>query len=186
MNILITEHQYSKLIQNKVKELKKSPYGRSELLMMRELLVSGDPENIKIVFAMLKRYPTILDKLIKSTFGDLLSLARLDPSEEGVIKLMNLQSLAFQNKGLEELPANIGILKNLQQLNLNNNNLRYLPETIGNLHNLERIFVCGNKLTALPESLKLLPNLKRMSISRNPWPNGEILKIRQMLPNVHF
>ena len=164
---IITEHQHSKLIQQHTKELRKSPYGRRDFEMMKEMLSTGYIDNVEMVFTMLKNYPTVLERLIRTTFGDLLSLAGLEVSKEGIVKLINLEYLHINHKQLTSLPESIRLLQKLEILSLDENQLTSLPESIGELRSLKNLDLNENQLTSLPESLGNLQNLKRLYLSDN-------------------
>ena len=157
---IITEHQHSKLIQQHTKELKKSPYERRDFEMMKEMLSTGHIDNVEMVFAMLKNYPTVLERLIRTTFGDLLSLAGLEVSKEGIVKLINLEYLHINHKQLTNIPESIRLLQKLEILSLDENQLTSLPENIGELRSLKKLDLNENQLTSLPESIGDLQKLE--------------------------
>lgn len=81
-------------------------------------------------------------------------------------------TLDLSNKGITELPDEIGDITWIKTLNLSYNNITFLPSSICNLVNLEKLFLTRNKLTKLPGEIGKLKKLKILDLSYNP-----ILKI---------
>eukprot|EP01114_Cavostelium_apophysatum_P023321 TRINITY_DN8743_c0_g1_i4.p1 TRINITY_DN8743_c0_g1~~TRINITY_DN8743_c0_g1_i4.p1 ORF type:complete len:2119 (-),score=526.12 TRINITY_DN8743_c0_g1_i4:35-6391(-) len=67
------------------------------------------------------------------------------------------KELDLSGQNIQELPAEIGILKSLLQLKLSNNKLKYLPPQIGDLKGLIKLDISGNPLVELPPQLANLP-----------------------------
>jgi leucine-rich repeat protein SHOC2 len=53
-------------------------------------------------------------------------------------------------RGLDSLPASIGLLVNLEELDLSKNKLQTLPREIKNLKKLKELILFRNKLTSAP------------------------------------
>jgi internalin A len=92
-------------------------------------------------------------------------------------------TLDLSNRGITELPKEIGQLVNLQELNLSYNKLSTLPEQIGQLVELQHLDLSGNKLTMLPEEIGQLVNLRYLALSHNhlsgiPEKIGQLAKLR--------
>ena len=73
--------------------------------------------------------------------------------------------LDLSDKGLTELPQEIGQLVNLQGLYLNFNKLTTLPAEIGQLVNLQGLTLIGNQLTTLPAEIGQLVNLRKLELA---------------------
>jgi hypothetical protein len=77
-------------------------------------------------------------------------------------------TLDLSNKGITELPDEIGDITWIKALNLSYNNITSLPSSICELVNLEKLFLTRNKLTKLPVGLANLQKLKILDLSYNP------------------
>lgn len=73
----------------------------------------------------------------------------------------------LRNRGLAEVPEQIGQLTSLQSLNLGWNELIELPPEIGRLSHLRKLYVGGNELRALPEEVGELTQLRTLSLGGN-------------------
>ncbi|MGD9994472.1 MAG: leucine-rich repeat domain-containing protein [Salinivirgaceae bacterium] len=93
--------------------------------------------------------------------SDLLSF--LQRSKAGKVTELDLS-----NKGIEELPLEIGEITTLKTLNLSFNSLKELPSTICNLINLEKLYLTRNSISRLPIGIGNLSKLKHLDISYNP------------------
>lgn len=78
-----------------------------------------------------------------------------------------VNELTLKDKGIEELPPNIGSLETLIQLNLSNNKLKSLPPQIGNLHNVTHFNLHNNKLRELPQEITKLSDLEELNVAVN-------------------
>jgi len=74
----------------------------------------------------------------------------------------------LSNKGITELPDEIGEISGLRTLNLCYNNLTQLPSSLCNLGNLNKLLLTRNKLTKLPLGICNLTKLKILDLSYNP------------------
>lgn len=105
------------------------------------------------------------------------------PAEIGM--LVNMEELFLEGNELEMLPASIGELENLKFLFLRNNQLKQLTPEIGNLSQLEELDLRHNQLTSLPgetgnlESLKFL-NLQNNFISEIPPEIGNLQSLIEL------
>jgi len=88
----------------------------------------------------------------------------------------NWEELNLRNKGITELPPEIGQLKNLKRLDLGRdfdkpyellNKLTKLPDEIGQLTSLQTLDLSFNELTALPESIGQLFSLQSLRLFYN-------------------
>src|SRR5437773_11801804 len=61
--------------------------------------------------------------------------------------------LQIFDRGISELPDEIGQLTKLEELNLSHNLLTTLPEAIGQLTNLQSLALDANQLIAFPKSI---------------------------------
>ncbi len=102
------------------------------------------------------------------------------PSELG--DLENLRALQVFSNQLIQLPPELGKLQNLISLHLFNNQLTQLPAEIGNIKNLTLLELGRNQLRQLPPDLGNLKNLKTLYLIGNPLNQGELNRIRKMLP----
>jgi GTPase SAR1 family protein len=73
-------------------------------------------------------------------------------------------TLDLSEKGLTELPPEIGQLSNLTELDLSYNQLTALPPTIAQLTNLLVLNLSGNQLTGLPSEISQLIHLKKLML----------------------
>lgn len=79
-----------------------------------------------------------------------------------------VEKLDLSNKGIIELPEQIGTLTWLKSLDLSYNEIEEIPDSICNLKNLESLFLLRNKITRLPLEIRRLSKLKKLDISYNP------------------
>jgi hypothetical protein len=77
------------------------------------------------------------------------------------------KSLSLSNKGLTELPPEIGQLTELRSLYLNNNQLTRLPSELFMLPNLRRLSLRNNQISELPPEISRLSNLTVLVLSQN-------------------
>jgi hypothetical protein len=82
-------------------------------------------------------------------------------------KKRNQTSLDLSNKGLSELPPEIGLLKALKTLDLTNNNLASLPAEIGQLSELSDLNLSHNSIRVLPPEIWNLKKLNSLQFSNN-------------------
>lgn len=99
----------------------------------------------------------------------------LDLTQKGIVELpseigslIKLRTLDLKLNYLKVLPPDLGELKNLTSLTLLGNQLETLPPEIGNLTNLERLYLSENKLIALPAHIGHLTKLVMLTLSYNP------------------
>ncbi|MGB0385034.1 MAG: COR domain-containing protein [Ardenticatenaceae bacterium] len=78
--------------------------------------------------------------------------------------------LDLVQKGLRELPGEIGRLSQITELNLGVNQLTTLPSEIGQLSKLESLDLFDNQLRTLPAELARLSNLRFLDLTNNPLP----------------
>ncbi len=79
----------------------------------------------------------------------------------------NVKILDLRNRGLSELPKEIGLLTGLEALLLDNNKLRSLPAEITKLVNLKRLELVGNEFTSFPLETIHLPGLETLYLESN-------------------
>ncbi len=84
-----------------------------------------------------------------------------------VAKLLELEEINLQGKGLNEIPNELTYLKNLTFLELSNNNLTQLPSNIGDLKNLNFLSIAINNITKVPNSITKLKKLNNFWFTRN-------------------
>lgn len=83
--------------------------------------------------------------------------------------LDQLEELDLSDKGLTELPADLGnvLPKNLKTLALEKNSLTTLPESIGDFKQITELYVRENQLTGLPTSIGQLQHLESLYLEDN-------------------
>jgi Leucine-rich repeat (LRR) protein len=74
----------------------------------------------------------------------------------------------LRDKGISELPDEIGQLTNLQKLVFTRDRLTTLTESIGQLTNLQSLNLSSNCLKSLPTSLARLEKLHGLDLEGNP------------------
>jgi internalin A len=87
------------------------------------------------------------------------------PPEIG--QLTRLQSLSLSFNKLAVLPPEIGQLTRLQTLDIQNNQLTLLPSEIGQLSQLQSLDLNINRLVALPSEIGQLAQLQILTLDRN-------------------
>jgi hypothetical protein len=87
------------------------------------------------------------------------------PEEIGKLNLVQKLDLSYNN--IQELPPEFCRLTNLRSLYLNHNEINNLPDDFGNLVNLNTLDLSNNRLEAIPESTGDLSNLIHLDLSYN-------------------
>ncbi|MBC7877029.1 MAG: leucine-rich repeat domain-containing protein [Anaerolineales bacterium] len=82
---------------------------------------------------------------------------------------LNVTSMGLLEEEIEELPAEIGLLKNLRFLYLPRHEIRILPDEIGELVNLVEIDLSFNKFSSIPINFGMLQNLKTLYLLNNQF-----------------
>ncbi|HAN00727.1 MAG TPA: hypothetical protein DCQ26_19205 [Marinilabiliales bacterium] len=87
-----------------------------------------------------------------------------------ILRAQDLQTpeLDLSNKGITEIPAEIGQLVHLKILNLSYNQISELPPALCNLINLEKLYITRNQISRLPVGMGNFVNLKSLDLSYNP------------------
>lgn len=106
------------------------------------------------------------------------------PDEIG--QLSELRTFDLRGNQLTKLPETIGQLANVTKLVLYSNSLKALPETIGQLNNLQELDLGVNQLRTLPKSIDQLTNLVKLRISENqlialPKSIGQLDNLKELL-----
>ena len=119
-------------------------------------------------------------------------LRKLDLSNKGLTELpqeigqlTKVTVLKLSNNKLTELPPEIGQLTNLTNLDLSENRLADLPPEIGQLANLTGLLLNNNRLTALQSESRHLANLSVLSLRANllqrlPPQIGQLRELRSL------
>ncbi|MCP4369534.1 MAG: leucine-rich repeat domain-containing protein [Deltaproteobacteria bacterium] len=84
-------------------------------------------------------------------------------------KTNRLTALDLSEKGVSQIPKEIGLLTDLEELSLSFNELQEIPEEIGNLANLKILKLHGNTLANLPLTLKKLQKLEELTLGGNTF-----------------
>ena len=106
------------------------------------------------------------------------------PKEIGL--LINLKYLHLYNNLLKEIPKEIGQLTNLVCIDLSHNQLKELPKEILKLTKLIDLSVNNNQLTHLPNKIKKLINLRTIYLQNNklthlPKEMGKLTNLKILL-----
>ena len=93
-------------------------------------------------------------------------------------QLESWEELDLKDKGLMELPSEIGTLMRLRKLDLSSspswenpeapNQLAELPAEIGQLSNLSNLILSSNQLSELPHEIGQLNNIVILQLNGNP------------------
>ena len=82
--------------------------------------------------------------------------------KRSLVELYNLRELSLFNKGIQEIPKELGNLTNLQMLSLSQNQMHEIPKELGNLINLQDLRLSSNQIQEIPKELGNLTNLKHL------------------------
>jgi len=107
-------------------------------------------------------------------------LETIDPR---IGELVNLKELYLGKNEFEMIPQEIFELEKLEQFHIYNTNLKSIPKEIGKLQNLKFLFINDNNIEVLPKELGELKKLIFIKIDGNPLKEGELDKLKKMLPN---
>lgn len=77
------------------------------------------------------------------------------------------KKLDLSNKGITELPDELGDLSQLEEIDLSYNNIKQLPDSLFRLTNLKTILMTRNELETIPAAIGELKKLERLDISYN-------------------
>ena len=77
------------------------------------------------------------------------------------------EKLDLENKGLTELPEEIGKLKNLTELYLAFNQISKIPNAIAKLKNLSVLYLDHNQISEIPSAITELTNLTVLYLNNN-------------------
>lgn len=86
--------------------------------------------------------------------------------EDGIAKLLNLQTLVLHSNKLESLPTKIGELTKLKVLDVSGNKLATLPQEMTKLESLTTLNASNNEIATLP-SFASNPKLSILNLSNN-------------------
>lgn len=84
-----------------------------------------------------------------------------------VLKMINLESIEFNDNFLEEFPYELTQIKALKYVDARENLIESIPSSIGNLENLLYLDLGENRLEYLPDEFCLLKSLKYLHIGDN-------------------
>jgi hypothetical protein len=82
-------------------------------------------------------------------------------------KTSNSDTLDLSNKGITDIPDDIGLLTRLKVLDLSYNQINALPSSIVNLKKLEKLYLQRNNISNLPTGIGNLSKLKILDVSYN-------------------
>lgn len=77
------------------------------------------------------------------------------------------KNLDLSNKGLQEIPPDIFLLKNLETLNVSCNHMTQITPFVGKLNKLKELIIYCNNLKELPDTLWNLPALEKVEMDSN-------------------
>ena len=89
--------------------------------------------------------------------------------------------MPYGNK-LDAFPEEVTELTHLNQLRLPKHGFTVVPETIGQLTELKFLDLSGNNIERLPDSIANLTNLKTLKAQGNPLADGELERLKSLLP----
>lgn len=84
------------------------------------------------------------------------------------IKESKAKKLDLSNRGITELPNEIGELTWITSIDISYNNIRELPASIIQLQNLKTLLLVRNNISRLPNGIGQLKNLRTLDVSYNP------------------
>jgi hypothetical protein len=84
-----------------------------------------------------------------------------------VAKEQKLKRISLSNRGITELPPEIGKLSQVQKLDLSYNYIKKLPDEFCHLTNLRSLYVNHNELDELPSSFGNMVNMGTLDLSNN-------------------
>jgi len=103
-------------------------------------------------------------------------------------KAKHLKKLDLSNIGLEELPANIGLLQQVEELDISRNKIKYLPESFGKLK-LKTLRINGNPFD-IHQTLPILGGLESYTEFRNAdfaiYKNTDLIEIPDSIGKCQF
>jgi Leucine-rich repeat (LRR) protein len=82
-------------------------------------------------------------------------------------KASSSETLDLSNRGISEIPKEIGQVTRLKVLDLSYNQIKRLPSSIANLKKLEKLYLLRNQISELPTGIGNLSRLKVLDISYN-------------------
>lgn len=83
-------------------------------------------------------------------------------------KHSGVETLDLSNKGITEIPEEIGALTHLKSLDISYNQITVLPASLGKLKKLEKLFLLRNRISVIPNEIGNLSKLKVIDLSYNP------------------
>jgi Leucine-rich repeat (LRR) protein len=86
---------------------------------------------------------------------------------EAIYSLVKLKEIEMNNNNIKELSGKITLLTNLELFKISHNKITSLPNNIGSLVKLTHFYINNNKITSLPYSIGSLTNLILFSINQN-------------------
>ncbi len=158
-----------------------------------DLLISSNPDNVYLAFALAQNFKEEFEKYVKYSLEDYEELYRfLQPKAPLKGLLTGIKEVSFYisqkkttylpksikilkrvkrvdliSQEIKELPAEIGEMNNLQELILDNNPFKKFPKEIEKLEKLETIWLVDTNLESFPQELANIKNLKYLSFSGN-------------------
>lgn len=98
----------------------------------------------------------------------------------------NIKVIRARNIGLTSLPDCISGLTKLENLYINSNSFEVLPDAFSNMQNLKVLDISNNNLKSLPASIYTLVNLEKIFVSGNQFPEEDMKKLKESLPDTKF
>jgi len=81
--------------------------------------------------------------------------------------LIHVERIDMSNKGITQLPDELGYLENLQILDASDNEISQFPDTLTRLQSLTHLNFSNNRITHVPRFIGSLYNLKDLDLSNN-------------------
>ncbi|MEQ9592906.1 MAG: TonB family protein [Cyclobacteriaceae bacterium] len=80
---------------------------------------------------------------------------------------LEVSSISIVNKGISEIPSDIGLLLELKSLDLEMNKIKEIPAEINELAKLEEVFLRSNHIIDLPKDISGLKSLTTLGLTAN-------------------
>jgi Leucine-rich repeat (LRR) protein len=99
-----------------------------------------------------------------------------------VAELPELETIKLGRNRIETISRKLPKLSKLRYIYMEDNYIITLPEEICSVGNLNELVLENNRITLLPDSIGKLTSLRILDLRRNPVPQQEIERIRNVIP----